>query len=76
LKRRVGGPRGHLNNGQAAALLAWLERSRLQVVAMAHLSSKNNTEALARAALAPLLGQGQQLCAADQAQGLAWCEVV
>lgn len=76
LKQRVGGPNGHLSNAQAAELLALLQPERLQVLAMAHLSLKNNTEALARAAVAPLLRSDQTLLAAHQEHGLAWCEVV
>ena len=76
LKQRVGGPLGHLSNAQAAELLASLQPERLQLLAMAHLSLKNNTEILARAAVAPLLRSDQTLLAAHQMNGLAWCEVV
>jgi len=51
LRARVGGPLGHLSNGQAAALLAQLECGRLAHVVAAHLSEKNNRPALAREAL-------------------------
>ncbi len=76
LKQRVGGPLGHLSNAQAGELLAGLQPERLQVLALAHLSLKNNTEVLARAAMAPLLRSDQTLLAAHQTQGLAWCDVV
>lgn len=56
LKRRVGGRFGHLENGQAAALLAKLVHDRLQCVMAAHVSLKNNTPALAQRALAQALG--------------------
>lgn len=42
LKTRVGGIRGHLSNRQAAQLLGGLDVSRLQHLAAAHLSEKNN----------------------------------
>lgn len=76
LKRRVGGPRGHLSNAQAAQLLAALELARLQRVVMSHLSAANNTVALATAALAPVLARGEALLAADQEAGLDWREIL
>lgn len=41
LKRRVGGPRGHLNNDQCAELLRHLAPS-VETVVLMHLSEKNN----------------------------------
>ncbi|MBL8677730.1 MAG: MBL fold metallo-hydrolase [Myxococcales bacterium] len=41
LKRRVGGPRGHLNNDQCAELLRNLPAS-VETVVLMHLSEKNN----------------------------------
>lgn len=55
LKRRVGGQYGHLGNHQAAALLREMDVSGLRHVIAAHLSQKNNTPALAQAALAAAL---------------------
>jgi phosphoribosyl 1,2-cyclic phosphodiesterase len=73
LKRRVGGPLGHLSNAQAAALLGQLDRSRLQHVVAAHLSEQNNSPELARAALADTLDCGHDWVGiADQQQGLDW----
>jgi phosphoribosyl 1,2-cyclic phosphodiesterase len=73
LKRRVGGPLGHLSNGQAAALLAQLDQSRLQHVVAAHLSEQNNRPELARAALADTLDcEHDWIGIADQQQGLDW----
>ena len=51
LRARVGGPLGHLSNGQAAALLAQLDCGRLAHLVAGHLSEKNNRPVLARAAL-------------------------
>lgn len=51
LRARVGGAQGHLSNRQAADILARLEPSRLQHLAAAHLSEKNNHPGKARAAL-------------------------
>lgn len=43
LKRRVGGPLGHLGNHEAAALVASLEDTRVSRVGLIHLSRANNT---------------------------------
>lgn len=73
LKARVGGNYGHLENGQAEALLGRIRHDRLQHVVAAHLSRQNNTPEFARAALARALG-----CApgwvgvADQDEGFDW----
>ena len=73
LKQRVGGAQGHLNNGQAASLLAALDRSRLRHVVAAHLSEKNNRPELARRALAESMGcEDEWIAVADQEQGLEW----
>ena len=56
LKQRVGGDYGHLNNEQAAALLAQMDTSHLCYVAAMHLSEKNNKPMLARRALSRSLG--------------------
>lgn len=75
LKRRVGGDWGHLSNRQASALLQTLDVGRLQHVVMAHLSEKNNTEALAREALAGALDHCGALVSADQEAGLDWLDI-
>lgn len=73
LKARVGGPYGHLSNEQAATLLGSLDRSRLKHVVAAHLSEKNNTPALAQAALAGALGcEPAWVAVADQVAGFDW----
>ncbi len=50
LQRRIRGGRGHLSNEQAAQMLRWLAGPELHTVVLAHLSEKNNTPELARAA--------------------------
>ncbi len=73
LKERIGGPFGHLDNAAAGRLLAALERSRLKHVVAAHLSQQNNTEALARAALAQALGcEADWVGVATQDEGFGW----
>lgn len=76
LKARVAGRLGHLDNGASAAILAALDRSRLSHVIAAHLSQKNNTPALARAALAAVLDcRPEWISVATQDEGFAWREV-
>ncbi len=73
LKNRVGGDLGHLNNGQAAAMINDLRGSGLGRVLAVHVSEKNNTHSLAREAVAGAL----EIAAAEvevvaQDTGLAW----
>jgi phosphoribosyl 1,2-cyclic phosphodiesterase len=76
LKARIAGRWGHLDNAVSAAILAALDRSRLRHVVAAHLSRKNNTPDLARAALARALGCAPEwIAVATQDEGLAWREV-
>ena len=73
LKRRVGGPLGHLSNAQAGSLLSRLDCSRLQHLVAAHLSDKNNRPELAQAALAGVLDcEVDWIGVADQDDGLDW----
>ncbi|MFN3566489.1 MAG: MBL fold metallo-hydrolase [Burkholderiaceae bacterium] len=76
LKARIGGDRGHLSNAQAAALLARIDRGRLRCVVAAHLSRKNNSPALAQAALAAVLDCAPaDVRVARQVDGLDWVTV-
>lgn len=73
LKRRIGGPYGHLANTEAATILAGLERSRLRQVIAAHLSRHNNTEELARQALVSVLDcEPGAVTIAAQDSGFGW----
>ncbi|MFZ5576329.1 MAG: MBL fold metallo-hydrolase [Pseudomonadota bacterium] len=73
LKRRVGGRFGHLENGQSAALLAKLKHGKLQCVIAAHVSRKNNTDGLARRALAQALDCADgEVRVACQTTGFDW----
>ena len=77
LKDRIGGPFGHLENAAAARLLGELDRSRLQHVIAAHLSQQNNTAALARAALAGVLGcETEWIGVATQDEGFGWRQIL
>ncbi|MDD2684704.1 MAG: MBL fold metallo-hydrolase [Gallionella sp.] len=76
LKHRVGGRLGHLSNMQAAEILARLDTGALQHLVAAHLSSKNNTQELALAALSAALGcEAEWLGVAVQQEGFAWREL-
>jgi phosphoribosyl 1,2-cyclic phosphodiesterase len=73
LKRRIAGRFGHLDNAAAAVLLAALDTCRLQHLVAAHLSERNNTPALARSALAGVLGcEEAWIGVADQEEGFGW----
>jgi phosphoribosyl 1,2-cyclic phosphodiesterase len=77
LKQRVGGRFGHLNNNEAAAILASLDLSRLQHLIAAHLSRKNNTPELAVQALSAAAGcEAGWVGVATQGEGFAWREIV
>lgn len=76
LKRRVGGRFGHLENGQAAALLGRLKHAKLQCVMAAHVSKKNNTAALAQRALAGVLDcADDEVRVASQTTGFDWIRI-
>lgn len=77
IKQRISGCQGHLSNADAAALLARLDKRRLQHVVAAHLSRENNTHELAVNALSAALDCSVGLIAvATQQQGLGWRELV
>lgn len=76
LKERVGGAYGHLENGQAAQILAALAPEKLQHIIAAHLSEKNNTPELATAALAAVLHcERSWIGIATQENGFDWREI-
>lgn len=76
LKQRVGGDYGHLNNDQAAALLAQMDTRRLSYIAAMHISEKNNQVRIAQQALSNVLGWGEDdIYVADQDTGLAWFDL-
>jgi len=77
LKQRVAGRFGHLDNGMAARLLASLDSSKLQHLIAAHLSEKNNTPELARAALSGVLNcEPEWIGVADQLDGFGWRQII
>ena len=77
IKQRVGGRFGHLNNADAAALLARLDNSHLQHIVAAHLSRKNNTPDLAVRALSKVLNCREEwIGVATQEEGFNWREIM
>jgi phosphoribosyl 1,2-cyclic phosphodiesterase len=76
LKARVAGRFGHLENSQAAALLATIRHAGLTRVVAAHISRHNNTPRLAREALAAALCcAGEEIGVACQTAGFDWIEI-
>ncbi len=76
LKRRVGGPFGHLSNGAAAEILAGLDCSRLKMLVAAHLSADNNRPELAIQALVGVQAlEAGDIRVADQEKGLRWSSI-
>jgi len=76
LKQRVGGRFGHLNNQEAAGILARLDVSRLQHLIAAHLSRRNNTPALAVRALSVAAAcEESWVGVATQEDGFGWREI-
>ena len=73
LKRRVGGPRGHLANEQAAAILRACRHDGLRHVVAAHLSRQNNRPELAAATIAAVLAtRPDDIVVADAFGGTPW----
>ncbi len=73
LKKRVGGDLGHLDNESAAKLLSRLDTSQLKHIIAAHLSAKNNTQALAKKALSGALNcEPDWIGIATQNEGFSW----
>ncbi len=77
LKQRIGGPYGHMSNHAISEILRALDQTRLKKVIGAHLSSKNNTEDLARQALCGAVSPGAvEVTIACQEDGFDWIEMV
>lgn len=75
LKRRVGGDWGHLNNEQAASILAQTDHAALQHLVVAHISEKNNCRSRAEQALLTVIDSLDRVVWAGQAEGFDWLEV-
>lgn len=76
LKRRVGGPLGHLSNGQSAELLRQIDLQRVQRVVISHISEQNNEVSLASSVLAAAMpGHESKLHINLQDTGFDWCQI-
>lgn len=76
LKSRIGGRLGHLANDTAAEILAACLHDGLRHLVAAHLSDRNNTPELARAALAQACGGGREdIVVADPLHGFGWLDL-
>ena len=76
VKARIGGRLGHLANETAADILAACMHAGLKHLVAAHLSERNNTPSLARAALAPALGgDAGAVVVADPVHGFGWLDL-
>lgn len=78
LKQRVAGRHGHLSNREAAEGLVELISERLRWVVLYHLSTTNNSPALAAAAIERVLrdnGSDAQVCVSEQLVPSPWLEI-
>lgn len=76
LKARIASQQGHLANDLATEIVGQCAHAGLRHVVAAHLSERNNTPALAAAALAEGLGtSAREIVVADPVQGFGWLEL-
>lgn len=75
LKSRVGGQWGHLSNQQTAGFLTRVNTDKLRYLIVAHISQKNNTEALVRASLEPVIAEITHVVFACQNEGFDWIDL-
>ncbi len=76
LKSRVGGDFGHLNNDQAASLVAEIVTDRLKTVVACHVSETNNEVVRVEQALERALrGRNIERLVASQSDGFNWISV-
>ena len=75
LKQRVGGDWGHLNNQQAAGMLARIELEQLQGIAIGHISEQNNCLDTVKKCIGPLVENIPQVHYASQLEGTNWLTV-
>ena len=72
VKRRIAGDWGHLNNHQAADLLAQVQGDQLQHLVVAHISEQNNCREQVVAALSEVHETMDRIIWADQKLGFDW----
>jgi len=77
LKQRVSSRLGHLDNQSSAAILSNIDTSKLQHLIAAHLSAKNNSIAMVKKALCPVLNCAEDWVGiADQELGFTWRQII
>lgn len=73
LKRRVGGPYGHLSNAAAAEIARNIKHAGLKHIVAAHLSAQNNRPALVQALLAEAMScAAGEVVVANADEGCSW----
>jgi phosphoribosyl 1,2-cyclic phosphodiesterase len=75
LKKRVGGAWGHLNNAQMLYFLKNIQLSQLQQLVIGHISQKNNSVSLVRAAISEVGNQLASISYATQDEGFLWVKL-
>ena len=76
LKNRVSSDWGHLSNRQSSEFVDICDKEKLQWLVLAHLSKKNNTEALALNEIKKTFPNNDKILVADQDKGFDWLSVV
>lgn len=72
LQARVSGPWGHLNNQQAAELIACVDEGQIEHLIVGHISEKNNSLELVHSALADVTRNVPNVYYATQGEGTPW----
>lgn len=75
LKRRVGGPWGHLSNQQAANFLRRTDTEKIQHLVVAHLSQQNNSPEKAEQSFTGILPGAANMLYAGQEDGFDWLTI-
>ena len=75
LKKRVGGPWGHLNNKQMLHFLKKIQISQIQQLVIGHISENNNSIALVKDAISEISSQLSSVSYATQNEGFHWKEL-
>ena len=74
-KKRVGGAWGHLNNAQMLYFLKNIQLSQLQQLVIGHISQKNNSVPLVRAAISEVGNQLASISYTTQDEGFLWVKL-
>lgn len=72
LKKRVGGPYGHLSNDAAAAIALSVAHAGLKCLVAAHLSQQNNRPELVQQTMEEVMGSHAEVVVAHATTGTRW----